>query len=81
MSETDLTTLTDIQLLEVCNLQMPDNEQSELSDLLAQNRESQLTPNGLERLQELMQIYRHGLVRKAEAMKIAVQRGLRPSLI
>jgi hypothetical protein len=77
MSETDLTTLTDLQLLEVCNMQMLDDEQSELSALLAQNRENQLTPNGIERLEELMQIYRRGLVRKAEALKIAFQRGLK----
>ena len=77
MQETDLTTLTDIQLLEVCNMQMPNDEQSELSALMTQNRDNQLTPNDLERLEELMQIYRRGLVRKAEAMKIAVQRGLK----
>ena len=77
MSEADLTTLTNIQLFELCNLQMSDDAQSELSALLTQNRENQLTPNDLERLEELMQVYRRGLVRKAEAMKIASQRGLK----
>ena len=80
MSETDLTTLTDRQLLELRNLRMSDDQQLELSDLLAQNRENQLSVKDAARLEELMQIYWHGLVRTAEAMKIAVQRGLRPPL-
>ena len=61
MNETDLSLLTDIQLLELCNLQMSDDEQSELSDLLTQNRENQL--NDCSRLDELMQVYRRGKIR------------------
>jgi hypothetical protein len=53
MNENDLTSLTDAQLLEVRDLQMSDDEQSELSDLLARNRENQLTPNDVYRLEEL----------------------------
>jgi hypothetical protein len=33
-----------------------------------------------QRLDELMQVYRHGWVRKAQALQVAVQRGLRPPL-
>ena len=37
--------------------------------------------NDLEkRLEELMRVYRTGLVRKAQALKVAVSRGLRPRL-
>lgn len=32
------------------------------------------------RLDELMHLYRRGLVRKAQALKVAVERGLRPPL-
>jgi hypothetical protein len=32
------------------------------------------------RLDALMQTYRHGMVRKAQALKVAVARGLQPPL-
>lgn len=72
--------IADEQILDWCDMQMPDEQQVELSDLLGRNRENQLTANDAIRLEELMQVYRHGMARKAEAWKIAVQRGLRPPL-
>jgi hypothetical protein len=79
-AELPVESLSDERILELCDLQMTDKQQSELSDLLARNRESQLHPDELARLEALMQIYRRGMVRKAEALKVAVQRGLRPPL-
>ena len=70
--------ITDEQVLDWCDSQMTDEQQTELSELLGRNRENQLTTNDAIRLEELMQVYRHGMIRKAEAWKIAVQRGLRP---
>jgi hypothetical protein len=72
--------LSDEALVELCEAEMPDEQQAELSDLLAGNRENILSENQRMKLDELMQIYRHGLVRKAEALKVAVERGLRPPL-
>lgn len=63
-------------ILEVTCIQMPENQQSELSDLLALNREDRLTTDERKCLDELMQVYRQGMVQKAEATKIAVHRGL-----
>ena len=71
--------LSDERLLELCNLQMTDEQQAELSDLLALIREGQLNNQDHERLDALMYIYRKGMIRKAEALKVAVQRGLIPS--
>ncbi len=79
-NDTPVELLSDEQLLATAALQLPLELQHELSDLLALNRESQLGPQQRIRLDELMQFYRRGLVRKAQAIKAAVARGLRPPL-
>ena len=79
-AETPLETLADSQILALCDLQMEANQQEEMSHLLALNREAQLKEKEQERLDELIQLYRRGLVRKAQALQIAVKRGLRPPL-
>ena len=72
--------LLDDQVLLLRDLQLSTEQQAALSDLLARQREGVLT--GTERIQldELMGIYRRGLVRKAQALKVAVDRGLQPPL-
>ena len=79
-AETPLESLSDSQILSLCELQMAADQQEELSRLLALNREKQLSPAEQQRLDELMQLYRRDLVRKAHALQIAVQRGLKPPL-
>ena len=59
---------------------MNSSQQTALSDLLALNREGQLSETNTKQLDALMQVYRQGLVRKARALKVAVDRGLRPAL-
>lgn len=54
----------------------PSALQSELSDLLADQRENRLTPDGRARLGELMAEYRRGLLAKAKAVNEAARRGL-----
>jgi hypothetical protein len=61
-------------------MQMDVGQQEELGDLLARHREGLLSGAERARLDELMQTYRRGLVRKAQALKVAVERGLRPPL-
>ena len=73
-----LDTLPDSRVLELSRAQMPDDQQRELSDLLARSREGELDERSLARLDELMLVYRQALKRKAEALHIAVKRGLRP---
>jgi antitoxin component of RelBE/YafQ-DinJ toxin-antitoxin module len=79
-AELPLDSPPDARILEICDMQMPLDQQAELTDLLAKNREDQITVHERQRLDELMHIYRHGLIRKAQAWQIAVQRGLKPRL-
>jgi hypothetical protein len=72
--------LSDEEVLALCDAQLEATLQEELSDLLEQNREGALAGAGQVRLDELMRIYRAGLVRKAHALKVAVDRGLKPRL-
>jgi hypothetical protein len=78
--ELPVTFLTDEEVLKLCDVQMPPEEQSELNELLEANREGTLAGAQQDRLDVLMQKYRHGLVRKAQAWQVAVQRGVRDSL-
>lgn len=68
------------RVLELSEMQMPEYQQHEMSELLALNRENQLSLEQRKRLDELMRLYGQGMVRKSEALKVAVQRGLRHSL-
>jgi hypothetical protein len=79
-SAVSVDSLSDEEILGLCDLQMTDEDQAELSRLLARNREGQLGDTDRTRLDALMQMYRRGLVRKAQAWKVAVDRGLRASL-
>jgi hypothetical protein len=75
-----LELLPDSQILALCELQMDVEQQDELGDLLARNQEGLLDETERQRLDELMQVYRRGLVRKAQALQIAVARGLKAPL-
>lgn len=75
-----IDSLSDEQVMTLADLQMDAGLQRELGDLLARSREGQIDQAGRARLNQLMQIYRLGMVRKSQAMKVAVERGLRPSL-
>lgn len=80
VADLPVDSLNDEQLLALTKLQLDTPQQNQLSALLAKNREGTLTPPDKQQLDELMQLYRHGLVRKAEALKVAVARGLIPPL-
>jgi hypothetical protein len=69
--------LSDADILSLCDLQMTDAEQEELSLLLARNREAKLDETEYHRLDDLLTIDRRGLLRKAQAWKEAVARGLK----
>lgn len=78
--ESPIAGLSDEQILSLTKLQMDEASQSELSELLAQNREDSLDTPSSQRLEQLMGVYRYNLVRKAEAFKVATERGLIPPL-
>ena len=79
-SEPALELLSDEELLAVSDGQLEASLQEILSDLLERNQEGAI--DGVERLRldDLMRTYRAGLVRKAQALKLAIHRGLRPRL-
>jgi hypothetical protein len=78
--ELPVESLPDDWVLALCDMQMEPEQQEALSNLLARNREGQLNDGEANQLDELMQVYRSGLVRKARSLKVAVERGLRPSI-
>lgn len=82
IEETELSveSLSDDQVLALSNAQMDQQQNDELSDLLARNREGHLDEAARQHLDALMQLYRLQLIRKAQALKVAVDRGLRPPL-
>src|SRR3990172_1747517 len=73
--EADLDSLSDAELLSVCDSLLKPDDQAELTDLLEQNREGQLDSQARPRLETLMTNYQQGLLRKARAWRIAVARG------
>lgn len=75
-----IESLPNAQVLALCDSQLSEADQSALSELLSCNREGQLSPDQVCQLDELMQLYRRGMVQKARALKVAVSRGLRPAL-
>lgn len=72
--------LADDQVLALTQSQLSANQQTELSMLLEANREGRTNAQQQARLEELMVVYRRGLVRKAQSVKVAVERGLIPPL-
>jgi hypothetical protein len=80
VAELAIESLPDEQVLVLCDIQMQPDQEAMLSDLLARNREGQLSQAEAQQLDALMQLYRRGLVRKARALQVAVSRGLRPPL-
>jgi hypothetical protein len=79
-AEVPVNCLSDEEILSLCNGQLTGQDQEELSCLLARNREGRLEDTDHAKLDALMQMYRRGLVRKAQAWKVAVTRGLRAML-
>lgn len=72
--------LSDEQVLALRDRHMEDDQQYELSELLASQREGCLDDTMRRRLSDLMDIYRRGMTQKAQALKVAVDRGLQPPL-
>lgn len=79
-TDPDVESLPDDEVLALCNLEMETDRQEQLSDLLDCSREGDLSQVDRFHLEELMREYRAGLVRKAQAVKVAVARGLKPPL-
>jgi hypothetical protein len=72
--------MPDEKILALCDGMMTADEQGRLSELLGLHGEGELSGAEQSELDGLMQIYRSGLLQKAEAWKVAVERGLRDRL-
>ena len=79
-TEMPVEALSDKEVLALTELQLTDEQQTVLSDLLAKNQDGILDAEGRRQLDALMRVYEHGLLRKAQALRVAVQRGLREPL-
>jgi hypothetical protein len=75
-SEIEIEKLSDAKIMELANLQMPEEQQEILHDLLDKNGEGELTNLEKIRLDEMMEVYEDALLRKSQAMRVAVERGL-----
>ena len=79
VTEMPVESLSDEEVLGLTELQLTAEQQKTLDDLLEQNREGALDAEGRRHLDELMRIYEHGLLRKAQALRVAVRRGAPPA--
>jgi hypothetical protein len=76
VTELPIEELSDKEVLALTELQLTPEQQATLDDLLEQNREGTLDTEKQKRLDELMRLYEHGLLRKSQALRVAVQREL-----
>lgn len=72
--------LGDAEVLAAADLQMQPALAERFSDLLDKQQDGDLSEQERPELLGLLQIYQEGLVRKAEGLREAVRRGLRPPL-
>lgn len=80
INEIPVECLSDEKVLALSEMKFSDEQDAILSDLLARQRENQLDNDGRRQLNELMRIYERDLLRKAQALRVAVERGLREPL-
>ena len=76
VTEEPVAQLADDEVLRLTELHLTEEEENTLSDLLDRNRERGLDEAGRRWLDELMLHYEQGLLRKAQALRVAAQRGL-----
>jgi hypothetical protein len=79
-NEPPLAQRSDAEVLALADAQMDPSQDHHLSDLLARQQAGALAAGDREVLLGLLQVYQNGLLRKAQALRQAVQRGLRPPL-
>ena len=79
-TERPVEELSNDEVLALADLRLTDEQDASLSELLERNRAGALDVNGQRELDEMMRLYEHGLLRKSQALKVAVQRGLREPL-
>lgn len=68
VAEPEVNAPPDAELLRLCDAMLEPGDQQEPSDLFADSREGRLDAMGRARLDELMALYRRGLVLKAQRL-------------
>lgn len=79
-SVTPVTELTDEEVLSQAEIQMAPGQDQRLSTLLHRQQAGELSDMERSEMLALMQVYLDGLLRKAQALREAVRRGLREPL-
>lgn len=79
-TERPVEELSGDEVLALAELRLTDEQDTNPSELLERNREGTLDADSQRELDEMMRLYEHGLLRKSQALKVAVQRGLRQPL-
>jgi hypothetical protein len=79
-SVTPVTELTDEEVLSQAEIQMAPGQDRRLSTLLHRQQAGKLSDTERSEMLALMQVYLEGLLRKAQALREAVRRGLREPL-
>lgn len=75
--EGDIHQCGDEDVLKACDLELSTEDDCRLTELLQRQQAETLLVQEQAELASLMQVYQEGLVRKAEALREAVRRGLR----
>ena len=76
VNELPVEALSDAEVLALTELQLSNEQQAALTELLERNRMNSLDDQDRRHLDELIRVYEHGLLRKSQALRVAVQRGL-----
>jgi hypothetical protein len=71
--------LEDEQVLALADVMLSQEQAEKLSSLRESQSRGELDAQGKAELDKLMSLYKHLLLRKGEAMAVAVERGLRPA--
>ena len=79
-SEIEVEKLSDAEVLALTELQMSPSQQTLMDEFQEKNGEGQLTNDEKKQFDALMEIYEDALLRKAQAFRVAVERGLIPPL-
>ncbi len=79
-SEIDVEKFSDSEILALTELQMSPAQQKLMDKFQEKNGEGELTDDEKRQFDALMEIYEDALLRKAQALRVAVERGLIPPL-
>ena len=80
-SEPPVENLSDEEVLALSEMVMPKEQDERLGKLLALQRENQIDTEGRKELAQLMWLYKQGMLQKSQALREAVERGLREPLV